>query len=185
MLFRSQISFSRDYANGIGTANGRGAAGANSSAVYGRAGLIWEASKTDQLGGFFEYGHQSQSIGGYVEPLSQHNPFEAHVGGGGDYMDVGKLSARYTHTAAQGWEYGAGLTAARAFKDVQVLPVAIPGFGFVPANRFGQLTWLEYGAHIGYSFTPRSTLSVFVTGLAGLDGVGGSGHAGVDYRMTF
>jgi hypothetical protein len=138
-----------------------------------------------QLDGFFEYGHQSQSIGGYVEPLSQRNPFEAHVGGGGDYMDVGKLSARFTHTATQGWEYGAGLTAARAFKDVQILPVAIPGFGFVPANRFGQLTWLEYGAHVGYSFTPRSTLFVFVTGLVGLDGVGGSGHAGVDYRMTF
>jgi len=59
------------------------------------------------------------------------------------------------------------------------------GFGFVPADPTGAQTWVEYGAHLGYSFARHSTISVFVAGVAGSGNIGSDTHAGVDCRLTF
>jgi hypothetical protein len=179
------LTLTRTYANGVGTATGQGSTNANNSAIYGRLGWIWDIAKTDQLGVYGEYGDQRQTIGGYVEPLSRADPFEAHVGRGVDEMQVGKIGLRYSHDFNSGWELGGGLAVAHAFSESQSLPVAIPGFGFVPAAKVGDQTWAEFGARVGHTFGRRSTLSLFVVGIAGSAAVGSHADVGLDYKVSF
>ena len=182
---RGRASFTRTYVNGGGTAAGTGSASYDSSAIWGRAGWILDADKADQLALFVEAERLRQSVGAYVEPLSNANPFEAHVLAGSDTMTIGRLGLRFNHAAEHGWEFGAGLTISRALSQTESLFVAIPGFGPVPAGPIGKQTWVEFGARVGYSFGPRSNLSLFVTGAQGSAVIGGYAHVGLDYRITF
>lgn len=180
-----KLRLDRTYANGAGTAVGEGTTRADTSAYYGRAGWIWQAGDASQVGAYAEYGHQRQSLDGYVEPLSQANPFEAHAAAGVDSMDVGKVGLRFNHAADAGFEFGGGVALAHAFRHRQSLAVSVPGFGFVAADPLETPTWVEYGARVGYRVTRRSTLSLFVAGIAGSNAVDGHAHAGLDYRVTF
>jgi len=181
----NDLTFTRTYANGVGTAVGQGSTTASTSAIWGRAGWIFNATPADQLGVFAEYGYDRQSIGGYAEPLSKRDPFNAVVLAGADALDAGKIAVRYDHTSSAGWDFGVGLAVAHAFDESQGLQVAIPGFGFVPADPTGRQSWLEYGGHVGYAFNRHSALSLFVTGIAGPETVGSAAHFGLDYRLTF
>ena len=105
------------------------------------------------------------------------------MGEGFDSMDVGKVGLRFNHASTAGWEFGAGVAVAHAFRLHQLLTVAVPGFGFVGADPLGRPTWVEYGARVGYSLNKRSTISVFVTGVAGSAQVDGHAHVGIDYRL--
>ncbi|MEJ0065007.1 MAG: hypothetical protein WDM85_05885 [Caulobacteraceae bacterium] len=59
------------------------------------------------------------------------------------------------------------------------------GFGPVGAPGFGEQTWGEYRVRVGHTLTANSSLSVFVSGIAGSSLVGDNTHVGVDYRATF
>ena len=178
-------AFSRGYVNGAGVAVGKGSASYQTSAIWGRAGWIWDVGADGQLGAFVEVEGVREAFGGYVEPLSNANPFEAHVQPGSASMTVGKAGLRFSDTAAGGWSYGAALTLATAFAQSQDLQVAVPGFGAVPAGSVGRQTWVEFGARVGHAVTRNSTLSLFVTGVEGGGLVGGSAHGGIDYRVSF
>jgi hypothetical protein len=178
-------TFTRTYANGVGTSTGQGSSALKTSAIWGRAGWVWDTSKSDQLGAYAEYQYVRQSIGAYLEPLSQQDPFEALVTPGVDAMDVGKIGVRYNHTASSGWEYSGGLALAHAVSAVQELNVVVDGFGLVPAAPAGEQTWVEYGVHAGYAFANHSAVSFFVAGVAGSGYVGSRAHVGIDYRYTF
>jgi hypothetical protein len=180
-----QLTLRRTYANGVGTAVGEGSAGYSNSAVWGRAGWIWDTSPAEQIGVYGEYGQIRQSIGAYLEPLSNINPFEALVGRGLDRMDVGKLGVRWSHDFAHGWEAFVGLTVAHSFSQEQLLPVDIDGFGPVAAPGLGEQAWGEYRVRVGHSINAHSALSLFVSGIAGSSLVGDNTHVGVDYRATF
>ncbi len=180
-----QASFSRAYANGAGVAVGRGTASYANDALWGRIGWVWDFGAADQLGVYAEYGHASQSVGGYDEPLSNLDPFEAAVAGGGDHMDVGKLGARFEHDFAGGWEVFGALVVAHAFRQSQTLAVAVDGFEDIPAPAVGEQTWVEYRARLGHSVTTRSALSLYVAGVAGTAAIGDSVSLGADYRITF
>jgi hypothetical protein len=179
------LTENRTYANGSGTATGRGTSTYASNAVWGRIGWIWDWASTDQLGVYAEFGRQSQSIGGYAEALSNLDPFEAAVAGGGDRMDVGKLGLRYDHELPGGWELFGGLVVAHAFGESQTFAIAVDGFGALPAPAVGDQTWVEYRARVGHSLTARSSLSFYVSGVAGTPIVGDSADVGLDYRVTF
>lgn len=179
------VNFTRTYVNGKGAAEGQGAASMHSGAAWGRLGWIWTPSAADQIGAFAEYQYARQALGGYLEPLSQRDPFEALVAPGADEMNVGKIGLRYTHTAAAGWNYGAGLAVAHAFTDRQDLAVAVDGFGPVPAAPVHRETWVEYGVHVGYGLGRNSTLSLFAAGVTGSDRIGSAAHVGVDYKVVF
>jgi hypothetical protein len=181
----NDLTMRRTYANGVATAVGEGTAGYSNSAVWGRVGWIWDTSRADQIGVYGEYGEQRQSIGAYLEPLSNIDPFEAFVGQGHDRMDVGKLGVRWGHDFAHGWEAFVGLTVAHAFTQDQLLPVDVDGFGPVAPPGVGRQTWGEYRVRVGHSISANSSLSLFVAGVAGSSLVGDNTHVGVDYRATF
>jgi hypothetical protein len=179
------LTMRRTYANGVGTAVGEGSASYSNSAVWGRAGWIWDTGKAGEIGVYGEYGQVRQSIGAYIEPISNIDPFEAVVGRGQDRMNVGKLGLRWEHDFAHGWEAFVGLTFAHSFSQEQVLPVDVDGFGPVAAPSVGQQTWGEYRVRVGHSVSGNSSLSLFVSGIAGSSLVGDDTHVGIDYRATF
>jgi hypothetical protein len=181
----SDLTLTRTYGNGVGTAVGQGTTRYTSSAAWGRVGWIWNPTPASELGVYAEYGEAQQHIGAYLEPLSNLDPFEALVGQGTDRVDAGKLGARYTQSFANGWEASAGLTVAHAFSESQTLPVDVDGFGPVTASGVGKQTWVEYRARLGHSITAHSALSLFVAGVAGTSIVGDSVHVGADYRVVF
>jgi hypothetical protein len=177
--------FSRTYANGAGTATGRGIANWAESAIWGRLGWVWDPDAADQVGAYVEYTRLRQSIDGYLEPLSNLDPFEAAVGRGVDRMDVGRLGVRFDHEFSSGWEAFGGFAVAHAFSHGQSLAVTVDGFGAVAAPAIGQLAWIDYRARLGRHLTRRSTLSVYVGGVAGTAPLGASVDGGLDYRITF
>jgi len=179
------LVLTRTYVNGKGTAAGQGDATYASSAVWGRVGWVWDTTPANQLGVYAEYGEQRQSIGGYLEPLSNLDPFEAAVQPGGDRMDVGKLGLRYDHETASGWDLFGGLAVAHAFSQSQTFNIAVDGFGPLPTPAVGDQTWVEYRARLGHALSARSSLSLFVAGVAGTSAVGDSVHVGVDYKVVF
>jgi len=179
------LTMRRTYANGVGTAVGEGTASYSNSAFWGRAGWIWDTKAAGQIGVYGEYGQERQSIGAYLEPISNIDPFEALVGQGRDRMDVGKAGVRWSQDFAHGWEAFVGLTVAHAFTQSQILPVDIDGFGPVGAPGIERQTWGEYRVRVGHSLGAHSALSLFVAGIAGTPVVGDSTHIGVDYRATF
>jgi len=176
----NDLTMRRTYANGVGTAVGEGSAAYSNSAVWGRAGWIWDTRQDDQIGVYGEYGQIRQSIGAYLEPISNIDPFEALVG-----MNVGKVGVRWDHDFAHSWEAFVGLTVAHAFSQEQLLPVDVDGFGPVAAPGVGQQTWGEYRVRVGHSLSANASLSLFVSGIAGSSLVGDNTHVGVDYRATF
>jgi len=179
------LTMRRTYLNGVGTAVGQGAAGYSNSAIWGRAGWIWDTGTADEVGVYGEYGQTRQSIGAYLEQISNIDPFEALVGRGLDRMDVGKVGVRWSHDFAHGWEAFVGLTVAHALSQTQILPVFVDGFGPVGAPAMERQTWGEYRVRVGHAISANSTLSLFVAGIAGTPVVGDGAHVGVDYRATF
>jgi hypothetical protein len=181
----TNLTLQRHYLDGVKTVTGQGGAGYSNDAFWGRFGWIWDTSPANQLGLYGEYGEQHQSIGGYLEPLSNINPFEALVSPGTDSMGVGKIGLREDHAFKSGWEFSAGLAMAHAFSGRQLLAVDVDGFGPVAAPPLGEQSWLEYRARLGHRLTENSALSAFVAGVAGSSVAGDATHVGVDYRLTF
>jgi len=177
--------FTRTYADGDKTGVGQGGGSYRSDEVWGRAGWVVDWGGSSQAGVYLQYGEQSQSLGGYMETLSNLNPFEAAVGAGGDRMDVGKLGGRYDFVTSDGWEIFAGLSIDHAFSQDHTLPVAVDGFGPITSTPVPSQTWVEYRARFGHALGPKTTLSFYVTGLAGTEPVGAPIAAGLDLKVVF
>jgi hypothetical protein len=179
------LTMRRTYVNGVGTAVGKGTASYSNSAIWGRVGWIWDTGVAGQIGVYGEYGEQRQSIGAYLEPISNIDPFEALVGRGRDRMDIGKVGVRWERDFAHGWEAFVGLTLAHSFTQDQLLPVDVDGLGMVAAPAVGRQTWGEYRVRIGHAISAQSALSLFVSLIAGSSLVGSNSHVGIDYRVRF
>jgi hypothetical protein len=175
----------RAYANGHGVAMGQGAAPYRSAAYWARMGWVWDPSPDLQVGAYVEYGRARQSIGGYVEPLSGLNPFEAAIGPSRERLDPGKLGLRYDRLLPGGWELFGGLALAHGFGASQSLPVDVDGFGALTAAPPGAPTWVEYRVRVGRRFAPATTLSLYVAGVAGARPVGDDAVVGLDLRRVF
>ena len=177
-------SFNRTYANGDGDAQGSGGGSSNGSEFYGRVGWIWAPTRADQLGVFVDYGRQQQSFGGYVEPLTTGNPFEAHVAGGVAEQDVSHAGFRYSHDPLRGISWGLNAAAGHGSDGDFGLVVSVPGVGTLTPTSRSDPTWFEYTARVGYTVAERVTVSAFVTGVAG-SAVGSHARPGLDVRLVF
>jgi hypothetical protein len=175
----------RTYANGRGVAVGEGGGGYRNDAYWGRLGWIWDLRPSIQVGAYAEFGQAHQSIGGYLEPLSNIDPFEAAVGAGGDRAGIARLGLRYDQFLGGGWELFGGLAVAHAVDEHQTLPIAVDGFGPLTPTPVTAQSWVEYRARLGHSLSPTSSLSLYVSGLSGGSLLGTNLGVGVDFRVVF
>ena len=65
------------------------------------------------------------------------------------------------------------------------LTAMVTGIGTLKSTGFGDLTWAEHGARIGYKLTDTVTFDVFADGVSGDRGIDTRIHAGVALRFKF
>ena len=180
----AELSFSRTYANGAGTATGTGHTHGDLSYLYARAGILFTVSDGDQIALSAEIGRQRMAVEGYSEGVDG-NPFEAHVFPGTDRADIVKARLQWSHRFTDDLDATVWAAAVQAFNHESGLRGKVWGIGtFVPAS-LDELTWAEYGARVGYKVTDVMTLDLFMTGVSGDSGIGTHVHAGAGLRFQF
>ena len=180
-----QLVISRTYADGAGVALGRGQTRGRADGYYGRIGWVFAVGTADQLALYGEYGHASQSIRAYVEPLSMANPFEALVAGGTDSMDIAKLGVKFNHGLGGHLELGLNLGVAESLNVHEGVNANVDGIGAVTPTQAGDQTWAEYGAKLTYRLKSGAQVGVFIDGASGGASIGTSIHGGIALTARF
>lgn len=179
-----QVRYKRRYANGAGQATGVGETSSSSYTVFGRLGWVWRASPIDELAAMVDVSRSVQKVGGYVEPFSAANPFDAAVSRGTDSLNTVRVGAQWTHLFAGRLEGNVNFGVARTFGAKSGLNIGVAGFGTVtPTIR--NVTYVEYGARLGWRIRPNHIIDVFANAQAGPKPVGHSVHGGIAYRYNF
>ena len=131
-----------------------------------------------------EFGRQDFHTGGYAEPMSTGNPFEATILPARDRMDIGKLRAQVTRSLTPELDGTLWIAVAKTLSASTSLHASVTGFGaLAPASK--NPVWAEYGARIGYKLTGNVTVDAFANGISGNQGLGTRLHVGADLRWRF
>ena len=182
----ADLSFTRAYMNGAGTAIGQTDPGGSLSYYYARAGVVGDLGGLGRVTVSGEIGRERLHTGHYDETLSIKDPFEAHSSTGTDRLDVAKAMATWNHdlTSKIGFSLTGGYS--HGFDHSSDLAVRVPGIGTLSPSKTGTTGWAEYGASISYRFMPNATFSLFGDGVAGgRREVGRETHGGVALRVGF
>lgn len=180
----SNYRFSRDYANGSGTATGSGNASGRQAYGFARLGMRIDVSESDQFTQSVELGRQVMRTSTYSEVLSPSNPFEASMGPSSSTMNVFKIREKWVHAFTSTVEAALWGAWAHGFNYRDGSQLNVGGIGSLAPQVSSRLNWLEYGARVGYRVTKKAKVSAFVNGVAGGD-VGARTHVGVNFEMFF
>ena len=180
----AELTLSRSYANGSGTATGVGETEADISYYYVRLGAAVATGPEGELALSGEIGRSRLDLEAYAEPFSAANPFEATVAARAERMTVLRLRGQYS--LALGARLDATLHAGAVWghqvdERGRVL-AAVPGFGSLDSVA-GDSSWVEFGARLGYRIGGSARIEIFAAGDSGEDGVGEGIHAGVALRL--
>lgn len=176
--------FDRTYANGAGFVGGRGSTDGEQTYVFGRAGLVANFGRKDEVALSGEIGRQSIRTNAYAEQDSAANPFPALINRTVDHATIAKIRLQWSHALADRIDatlWGAG---ARAFTVGGSLTATVLGIGTVDAAK-QRYTWAEYGGRISYRLTEKLSLGVLANGTSGDSATGTRVHVGGDIRLLF
>lgn len=181
----ARISLNRSYLNGTAPITVGADTGGRLSYFYVIAGVNARLGLTDALQMRAELGRSRVSSDAYSEVLSPDNPFEAHSGAGNDSFTIAKFGALWRHRFGGAIEFEVRGDYAWGFNRSSRLTVSVPGFGaFVPAVE-SPGDWTEYGARLGYRFSPGWRADVFVNGMDGGDRIGSDQQIGLSVSASF
>ena len=185
---RANLTLTRSYADLVsgGTDTAQGDTNETSWAEYGRGGLVWKATKYDQLTGYGELGQQYMSFDGYTENATG-NPFPASVGGGLFRMGVARIGGSWTHDLLHLIEAPISFTlagdAARSFNVHSGLGATFLGAVSTDASDSTDM-WGEFGARIEARFTDRLALDLDLNGTTN-GALGTVLHGGIGVTVEF
>ncbi|VVE87658.1 hypothetical protein [Pandoraea bronchicola] len=180
----SNYRFSRNYANGAGTATGSASASGRQAYGFGRLGMLINVTANDQLTQSIELGRQVLRTSSYSEVLSPGNPFEASMGASSSTMNLLKIRQKWVHAFTSTIDAAVWGAWAHGFSYRDGSQLTVSGAGSLTPQVSSQLNWFEYGARVGYKMSRRAKVSAFVNGVAGGD-VGSRTHVGVNFEMFF
>ncbi|VVE15171.1 HAF family extracellular repeat-containing protein [Pandoraea aquatica] len=180
----SNYRFSRNYANGAGTATGSANASGRQAYGFARLGMRIDATDSDQFSQSIELGRQVMRTSTYSEVLSPGNPFEASMGASSSTMNVLKIREKWVHAFTSSIDAALWGAWAHGFNYRDGSQLNVGGIGSLTPQVSSRLNWLEYGARVGYLMTKKAKVSAFVNGVAGGD-VGSRTHVGVNLEMFF
>ena len=184
---QATLTLNRTYMNGNTLALGQGSSNETSWAEYGRGGLVWNATKDDQLTGYGELGQQYMSFDGYTENSNAGNPFPASVGSGLFRMGVARIGGSWTHDLLHLIEAPISFTlagdAARSFNVHSGLGATFLGAASTDAADITD-TWGEFGARIEARFTDRLALDLDLNGTTN-GALGTVLHGGIGVTVEF
>ena len=182
----ANLTLTRHYMNGGGTATGSGDAKGEIAYYYLRGGIAVILGTDNELALSGEIGRSRLDTAGYVEPLSATNPFEATVAPRAERMTLLRLRGQYTHRLApklQATIWANGVWA-RPGDESSGVVAAVPGIGILAA-RAGDRSWAEAGGRIDYALSSRLNVELFATGDTGEEGIGRGVQAGIALRTRF
>ena len=176
------LHFSRQYQNNGVTVSGEGDTSGAVAGAYGRAGAVFVPNEANQFVVSGLFGRSQISVNGYSETATAGNLFSATVAGHAVGANVVKATASWTGqvtpeldltvSGAVGRTFGAdGVTADVAF----VGPVT---------GSTSDVTFVEYGARLGWNITPNASLNGFVFGATG-DKIGTQTRFGGSLAVKF
>lgn len=180
----ANLTLSRSYANGAGTATGVGGTDGDLSYIYARAGLVVLALPGSEIAAYGEAGRLRLEADAYGEAFSPSNPFEAYVSEGSDTASLAKFGAQWSFQLSRALDATLWGAVVHAFDHDSDFAAAVPGFGALAPVVDGEDTWGEFGARLGYKATDRVTLDVFANGVSGSD-VDTRVHVGGSARVRF
>jgi probable HAF family extracellular repeat protein len=177
--------FSRSYANGAGIAIGLGSAFGAQSYGFIRAGAAYKVGVSDEWALSGELGAQTLHTGGYLEPLSNANPFNAFVSGGTDSTDVAKLRLQWTHAFSPKADATLWGAAAEGFNRSANVFATVAGVGPVSSAATRTTSWAEFGARFSYKTNAWTSVQAFVDGVTGGGETGTKAHFGGGLTVRF
>jgi hypothetical protein len=175
--------FSRNYLNGVGTATGVGEVSGSQGYVFGRVGPVFNATPADEIALTGEIGWQRLSTDGYLEALSNGNPFNATVSSGADTMNVVKARGQWTHAFTPAFDATIWADYAHGFNYSTSLSATVEGIGTLSPG-LSSLNWAEYGVRVGYHATDRFTVEAFLNGVSGSN-LDTRVHFGGGFKLVF
>lgn len=178
------VTFFRPYANGAGTATGKGTTGTIQGLWYGRAGLAWNLTQTDQITGYGEFGQQYLSFDSYTENLTASNPFPARIESGTSRMNVLRAGGSWSHEINDTYKMTISGALARSYNVDPDLVATVSGIGTMQAQG-EQFTWGEYGVKLEAGLTDAISLNFIMNGTKGGSGIGNATHGGISLSYKF
>jgi fibronectin-binding autotransporter adhesin len=179
-----QVKYSRNYANGYGTALGTATAVNRALSLFARVGWVARLSPTDEAAISGDLSRSWMQTGGYSEATTTINPYPATVAPGLDTLNVARIGGQYTHLFNGNIETNVSAGVAYGFGAGSGSVVNVYDFGPIAPNALPNTTWFEYGARIGYRASDSLVVDAFVIGTAG-GAVGATAHGGIALRVAF
>jgi hypothetical protein len=177
------MHFSRQYENSLGVVDSSGDASGSLLGVYGRLGVLYAPNPTNEI--VFS-GTLSQSwlrVGAYAEPGSAGNLFPATVAASSSSSEVAKATVAWTSAVTSQFDFTLSAAAGRTFGGARNVIANVDWVGPVTGS-VSDLTFIEYGARVGWKLTPNATLDGFVFGTTG-DKIGTHTQYGGAIRFKF
>ncbi|MFI5016234.1 MAG: hypothetical protein ACHQAY_28200, partial [Hyphomicrobiales bacterium] len=181
----ASLAFKRLYANGSGQAVGKFSTRGQLSYAFGRAGVAYAVTPSDEAAISGEIGREWLRTGKAYEMLTPTNPFEASYGTATDAFGVVKVKAQWSHVFTPQIDATIWAAAAKAFDATSGLKATVAGFGTLVPTKLENAAWAEYGLRVGYKVTSNATIDLLADGVSGGSHVGTRVHVGAGLRYSF
>ncbi len=123
------MTFTRTYANGAGTATGTGSTTGTLANLYARAGVVWTPQPTREIGLAATVGHTWTTIAGYAEASGSSNPFPATFADRSGGTSFVKAQAEWTEALTSKWDMTLSAAIGRTFGATGTVSATVTGIG--------------------------------------------------------
>jgi hypothetical protein len=179
-----KVSYSRSYLTNLGPVAVNSRTDSSDYGVYGRAGWISRLSPRDEVAASVELWQMWQRVSGYSDPSVAFNPFNASIATGTDRTNLVKVGGQWTHLFGSSIETNINGGFVQSFAGHSGIVATVTGDGTV-VPTFGNQSWFEYGARVGFRIANGWVTDVFLNGTAGPQPVGNTLHGGVGLRISY
>jgi hypothetical protein len=176
------LTFTRTYANGAGTATGIGETTGSLGSAYVRGGMLYAPNPTNEIAFSGTYAHNWLSIGAYSEKTGASNPFPASFAAKTDQSDMVKATVEWTRSFTPRLDMTLSGSVGYVF-DTHGVAASVAGIGGV-IGAGHDFAFAEYGARVGWKLTSNLTADAFLVGTSG-DGIGTHVQGGAGLRLKF
>ena len=172
------LTISRTYMNGAGTATGSGATIGSAGGVYAEGGVIFNPTEVDEVAVSGTLGVNWLSVAGYTETAGAANPFPATFSAANDVTTSVKATVAWTRQINEKIDFTLSASIGQLF-GVDPVSATVAGLG-TAASPGGNVFFAEAGARVGYKVTEDLTLNGFV----GASFSGNTAHLQVGVGVT-
>jgi hypothetical protein len=178
----SNVTVSRTYANGAGTATGIGTTTSSLGSIYARGGVIFEPTNIDEVAVSATAAVNWLSMAGYTEAAGAGNPFPATFSAVNDVTTSVVATVAWTHEINEKIDMTLSASLGGLF-GIDPVNATVAGLGAMTTPGGNALIG-AVGARIGYKITEDLTVNGFLATTFGSTG-GTHIQVGVGLSLKF